>query len=104
MKVIIVNQAIPGTTGFQGQRKASDIICLAGEPQEDPNVISSVAEVYPSLKTLSAGGILLFTQRKRWAPRSLCTFPFRHMSYESISRRAAIMQQAYKDLGMKYIF
>lgn len=106
MKVIIVNQAIPGTTeGFRRvKEKRPDIICLAGEPQEDPNVISSVADMSVIEDFISRGYLIVHTAKKMGAKKFVhISFP-RHMSYESISRRAAIMQQACKDLGMKYIF
>ena len=42
MKVVVVNQAIPGTTeGFRRiKEKRPDILCFAGEAHDDPNVIS----------------------------------------------------------------
>ena len=42
MKVIVVDDAIPGTTeAFRRvKEKRPDILCFAGQPQEDPGVIS----------------------------------------------------------------
>ena len=47
MRVIVVNQAIPGTAeGFRRVReKRPDIILLAGTAQEDPAVITAAADV-----------------------------------------------------------
>ena len=44
MKVIVVNQAIPGTAeAFRRvKEKRPDILCFAGEAHEDPNVITLV--------------------------------------------------------------
>ena len=106
MKVIIVNQAIPGTTeGFRRVKaKRPDILCLAGEPQEDPNVINSVADLSVIEDFISRGYLIVHTAKKMGATKFVhISFP-RHMSYESISRRASIMEQACKDLGMQYVF
>ncbi len=47
MKVIVVNQAVPGTAeGFRRVReKRSDILLLAGEPHEDPGVITESSHI-----------------------------------------------------------
>ena len=106
MKVIIVNQAIPGTTeGFRRvKEKRPDIICLAGEPQEDPNVIGAVADLAVNSDTLAMGYIMPAAAKKLGAKTYVhISFP-RHMSYELLSRRRKIMEEACKDLGIKFVF
>jgi hypothetical protein len=46
VKVIVVDHAIPGTAeAFRRvHEKRKDVLCFAGEPQEDPNVITSTAD------------------------------------------------------------
>ncbi len=60
MKAIVVNQAIPGTTdGFRRVReKRPDIILLAGQPHEDPAVVTSVADVAVAINNIARGYLL----------------------------------------------
>ena len=57
MKVIVVNQAIPGTAeGFRRVReKRSDILLFAGEAHEDPGVISAAADMAVNTDNISRG-------------------------------------------------
>ncbi len=106
MKVIVVNQAIPGTTeAFRRVReKRPDILLLAGEPHEDPNVIGSVADICVNADNVARGYLIIAAAKKMGADTFVhISFP-RHMSYELLSRRRAIMEQACKDLGLKFAF
>jgi hypothetical protein len=106
MKAIVVNQAIPGTTEAFKRIKAkrADILLLAGEPHEDPLVIESAADLAVNSDYVSRGYTII------WAAKQLgcktfvhISFP-RHMSYETLGRRRAIMEQACKDLGLQFAF
>ncbi len=106
MKAIIVNQAIPGTTeAFKRVRaKRSDILLLAGEPHEDPLVIQSGADLAASADFVSRGYTIIWAAKQLGAKTFVhISFP-RHMSYESLGRRRAIMEVACKDLGLKFAF
>lgn len=106
MKVIVVDDAIPGTTeAFRRvKEKRPDILCFAGQPQEDPGVISSVADLSVSVDFVSRGYLMIDTAKKLGAKKFVhISFP-RHMSYETLGRRRAIMEQACKDLGLEFIF
>lgn len=106
MKVIVVDDAVPGTTeGFRRvKEKRPDILCFAGEPQEDPNVITSVADLAIGVDNVLRGYLIIDTAKKMGADTFVhISFP-RHMSYELLSRRRNIMEQACKDLGMKFVF
>ena len=106
MKAIVVNQAIPGTTeAFKRVRaKRSDILLLAGEPHEDPLVIQSGADLAASADFVSRGYTIIWAAKQLGAKTFVhISFP-RHMSYESLGRRRAIMEQACKDLGLKFAF
>ena len=106
MKVIVVDDAIPGTTeAFRRvKEKRKDILCFAGEPQEDPNVITSTADFAVGVDNIMRGYLIINTAKKLGAKTFVhISFP-RHMSYELLSRRRAIMEQACKDLGMKFAF
>ena len=84
MKAIIVNQAVPGTTeAFRRiKEKRPDIICIAGESHEDLPEIGSAADLVVNNDFVAS-------------------FP-RHMSYETMSRRVAIMKEACNEFGMKF--
>ena len=106
MKVVVVNQAIPGTTeGFRRiKEKRPDILCFAGEAHEDPNVITSVADMAINADFVSRGYLIINTAKKLGCKTFVhISFP-RHMSYETLGRRRAIMEQACKDLGLKFVF
>ena len=106
VKVIVVDDAIPGTTeAFRRvKEKRKDVLCFAGEPQEDPNVITSTADFAIGVDNIMRGYLIIDTAKKLGAKTFVhISFP-RHMSYELLSRRKAIMEQACKDLGMKFAF
>jgi hypothetical protein len=106
MKAIIVNQAIPGTTeGFKRiKAKRPDILLLAGEPHEDPLVIESAADMAVNSDYVSRGYTIIWAAKQLGAKTFVhISFP-RHMSYETLGRRRAIMEQAAKDLGLKFAF
>jgi len=108
MKAIIVNQAVPGTT--EAFRKIKEkypnrnILLLAGEPHEDPNVIESAADLAVNADNVARGYLIILAAKKMGADTFVhISFP-RHMSYELLSRRRRIMEVACKDLGLKFAF
>jgi hypothetical protein len=106
MKAIVVNQAIPGTTEAFKRVKAKrpDILLLAGEAHEDPLVIQSAADLAVSADFVSRGYLIPWAAKQLGAKTFVhISFP-RHMSYESLGRRRAIMEEACKDLGLKFYF
>ena len=105
MKAVIVNQAVPGTTEAFRQIKEArpDIITLAGEAHEDPGVIQTAADLAVNNDFVARGYLIIRTAHELGCDTFVhISFP-RHMSYETISRRAAIMQEACKDFGMKFV-
>ncbi|MBQ4419032.1 MAG: DUF3798 domain-containing protein [Synergistaceae bacterium] len=106
MKVIVVNQAVPGTTeGFRRVReKRPDILLFAGEAHEDPGVITSAADLAINADNIARGYTIPLAAKKMGADTFVhISFP-RHMSYETLGRRRAIMEEACKDLGIKFVF
>ncbi len=106
MKVVVVNQGIPGTA--EGLRrvkdKRPDIICLVGQPQEDPAVITEVSDYTVVVNNIIRGYLIPYMAKQLGAKTFVhISFP-RHMSVELLSRRRAIMEQACKDLGLKFAF
>jgi hypothetical protein len=106
IKVIVVDDAIPGTTEAFRRIKETrpDIICLAGEPQEDPGVIGAVADLAIFADNIARGYLIIHTAKELGAEKFVhISFP-RHMGYELLARRRAIMEEACKDLGLEFIF
>ncbi|HWQ08423.1 MAG TPA: DUF3798 domain-containing protein [Holophaga sp.] len=106
MKAIVINQAIPGSAeAFKRvHAKRPDIFCLAGEAHEDPAVIAGSADMVCSQGFVSRGYTIIWAAKQMGAKTFVhISFP-RHMSYESLGRRRAIMEQACKDLGIKFAF
>lgn len=106
VKVVVVDDAIPGTTEAFRRIKESrpDVICLAGEPQEDPGVIGAVADLAIYVDNVARGYLIINTAKQLGAEKFVhISFP-RHMGYELLARRRAIMEEACRDLGMEFIF
>jgi hypothetical protein len=106
MKAIVVNQAVPGTAeAFKRVReKNPDILLFAGEPHEDPNVIEAAADQAVSADNVARGYLIIWAAKEMGAKTFVhVSFP-RHMSYELLSRRRYIMEEACKDLGLKFVF
>ena len=106
MKAIVINQGIPGTAEAcrRVRAKRKDILLLVGEAHEDPLVISEVADVIVNNDFLSRGYTIIWAAKQMGAKTFVhISFP-RHMSYETLGRRRAIMEAACKDLGLKFVF
>ena len=107
MKAVIVNQGIPGTAaGFQKIRDAGrkDIILLTNMPQDDPNVISRVADVITNSNDFGRGYYDIVRAKEMGAKTFVhMSFP-RHMSVETLSRRRNMFEVACKDLGIQFVF
>ena len=105
MKAIIVNQAVPGTTVAFRRIKESrpDIICIAGESHEDLPEIGSAADLVCNNDFVARGYLIIRTAHELGCDTFVhISFP-RHMSYETMSRRVAIMQAACDEFGMKFV-
>ena len=105
MKAIVVNQAVPGTTEAFRKIKETrpDIICIAGEAHEDLPEISSAADLVTNNDFVSRGYLIIRTAHELGCDTFVhISFP-RHMSYETMSRRVAIMKAACEEFGMKFV-
>lgn len=104
MKAIIVNQAVPGTTEAFRKIKESrpDILCIAGESHEDLPEIGSAADLVCNNDFVARGYLIIRTAHELGCDTFVhISFP-RHMSYETMSRRVAIMQAACDEFGMEF--
>ncbi len=105
MKAIIVNQSVPGVTEAFRKIKESrpDIICIAGESHEDLPEIGSAADLVCNNDFVARGYLIIRTAHELGCDTFVhISFP-RHMSYETMSRRVAIMKAACEEFGMKFV-
>lgn len=105
MKVIVVNQAVPGTVAaFQQIReRRPDILLLANTSQEDPAMIEEAADLVLDPDNVNRGYLMVLAAKKMGAKTFVhISFP-RHMSIELLSLRKNIMEQAAKDLGLTFV-
>ena len=105
MKAIIVNQAVPGTTEAfrQIKERRPDILCIAGESHEDLPVIGEAADLVCNNDFVARGYLIVRTAHELGCDTFVhISFP-RHMAYETMSRRAAIMEAACEEFGMTFV-
>ena len=104
MKAIIVNQAVPGTTEAFRRIKESrpDIICIAGESHEDLPEIGSAADLVCNNDFVARGYLIIRTAHELGCDTFVhVSFP-RHLAYETMSRRIAVMKAACEEFGLKF--
>ncbi len=104
MKAIIVNQAVDGTTEAfrQIREKRPDILLIAGEAYEDFADISPVSDLVVNCDFVNRGYLIIHTAHELGCDTFVhISFP-RHLSYETVARRVAVMQAACEEFGMKF--
>lgn len=105
MKAIIVNQAVDGTTeAFRRiKEKRPDILCIAGEAYEDLADIEQTADLVVNCDFVGRGYLIIKTAHELGCDTFVhISFP-RHMSYETVARRVAVMEAACEEFGMKFV-
>ena len=105
VKAIVVCQAVPGVAEAfrQIKERRDDIICLAGESQEDPSLITDAADLVVMNDFVARGYLIIKTAKELGCDTFVhISFP-RHMGIESLSRRLAIMKEAGKELGVNVV-
>ena len=105
MKAIIVNQAVPGTAEAfrQVKERRPDILCIAGESHEDIALIESAADLTTNNDFVARGYLMIRTAHELGCDTFVhISFP-RHMSYETMSRRVAVMKAACEEFGMTFV-
>ncbi len=104
MKVVVVNQGVPGTAAAfkQIKEKRKDILCFVGNSQEDPNLIEGIADLVVDPDNVSRGYLIPRAAQKMGAEAFVhVSFP-RHMSIELLSLRKDIMEASCDKLGMTF--
>ena len=101
---IIVNQAVDGTTeAFRRIReKRPDILLIAGEAYEDFTDISPVSDLVVNCDFVNRGYLIIRTAHELGCDTFVhISFP-RHMSYETVARRVAVMKAACEEFEMRF--
>ncbi|MBQ9383358.1 MAG: DUF3798 domain-containing protein [Ruminiclostridium sp.] len=104
MKAIIVNQAVDGTTEAfrQIREKRPDILLIAGEAYEDFSDISPVSDLVVNCDFVNRGYLIIRTAHELGCDTFVhISFP-RHLSYETVARRVAVMKAACEEFGMVF--
>ncbi len=104
MKVVVVNQAVPGTAAAfkMIKEKRPDILCFANSSQEDTKMIEEVADLVVDPDNINRGYLMVLAAKKMGATKFVhISFP-RHMSIELLSLRKSIIEEACKDLGLEF--
>lgn len=104
LKVVLVNQGLPGTmAGFRAlSEKRPDVLLLVAEGHEDPGVITQTAHLAVSTDNISRGYTIPLGAKKLGAKNLVhISFP-RHMNYETLLRRRNIMIEACRELGLNF--
>lgn len=105
VKAIIVCQAVPGVAEAfrQVKERRDDIICLAGESQEDPALIQDAADLTVMNDFVSRGYLIIRTAKELGCDTFVhISFP-RHLGIESLARRLAVMKMAGEELGVTIV-
>jgi hypothetical protein len=106
MKVVVTCDSLPGVAeAFRRIRhRRPDILLLAALPHEDPLVIQGAADLVVDTDNISRGYTIPWAAHQLGARTFVhISFP-RHMSYEKLGRRRAIMEAACKELGLRFVF
>jgi hypothetical protein len=107
MKGVTVNQAIPGTAAaFQKIRNAgrNDMILTGNMPQDDPNVITKVANFVTHSNDFARGYYDILRVKNMGASAFVHLSFARHMAIETLSRRRNVYEEACNDLGIQWAF
>ncbi len=104
MRVIVVNQAVPGTAAAftQIREKRPDIVLLAGNSQEDTSLIEGAADMVVDPDNINRGYLIPLAAKKMGAKTFVhVSFP-RHMGIELLSLRREIMEATCKKIGIEF--
>ena len=105
VKAIVMCQAVPGAKAAFDKIRAmgrDDMLLVAGVPQEDPAVITAAADFVLYTDEPKQGDTIMETCAK-WGVDVFVHYSFpRHLAYETMSRRVAVMKAACEEFGMKF--
>ena len=107
VKAIIMVQAVQGATAaftqIKTEMKRDDILLIAGVPAEDPQSITSAADIVMGVDEINGGAQIVETA-KEWGAEVLIHYSFaRHMGYETIVARYNIMKDEAARAGIELV-
>ena len=104
MKAIIVDPAVDGTAeGFiQVKARRPDILCFAGEAYDNFDDLVYNADLICCNDFISRGYMIVRTAHELGCTSLLHITFARHLVYETVNRRAAVMEEACRDFGMEF--
>ncbi|MCI8464267.1 MAG: DUF3798 domain-containing protein [Lachnospiraceae bacterium] len=108
MKAIIVCQAVPGTKvafeAIKNDPATKDILLVAGVPFEDPNVITTAADIsidadHPNI------GYTMTAHAKEMGAKTFVFYSFaRHMAQELVVQKRDNAEKACEELGINFVY
>lgn len=108
MKAIIVNQAVPGTKvafeAIKNDPATKDILLVAGTPFEDPNVITTAADIsidadHPNI------GYTMVDQAKAMGAETFIFYSFaRHMAQELVVQKRDNAAKHCEEVGIEFVY
>ncbi len=107
VKAIIMVQAVQGAsaafTQVKTELKRDDILLIAGVPAEDPQSITSAADIVMGVDEINGGAQIVETA-KEWGAEVVIHYSFaRHMGYETIVARHNIMKEEAGRVGLELV-
>jgi len=106
VKALIICQAVPGTSpGIDSVKeiRGNDLLIIAGQPQDDPPVISVRADIVLQLDEMGMG-YAIPAQAKAQGAKVFVHYSFpRHMSYPLLSGRRELMKKECVRLGLEFV-
>ena len=105
VKVMIINQAVPGTTAAINKVKETrdDILFIAGVCAEDPGVIAAAADMCLLVDEISMGTTIV-DQAAAMGAKTFVHISFeRHLGYATISARQQLFKERCAELGIEYV-
>ncbi|MDR1732551.1 MAG: DUF3798 domain-containing protein [Synergistaceae bacterium] len=105
MKVIVINQAVPGTAEALKLIKSRrpDIVCLAGEIHESLDEVAPFADLVLTSDNISRGYLIPYMAKSLGAKTFVHISFSRHMGYAHLKRGFNIMQTACEELGISFV-
>ncbi|AOT68813.1 DUF3798 domain-containing protein [Geosporobacter ferrireducens] len=105
VKAIVVCQAVPGISAAidRSREIRSDLLFIVGSPQEDPDMISSKADVVLQADELGMGYAVI-EQAKKMGANTFVHYSFpRHMSYQLLAMRRELFKEKCAELDIKFV-
>lgn len=105
VKVIIMNQGVLGAAAAIDRVREirPDMLFILAHAAEDPDVISSKADIILTTDTIKRGTSIIEQAHKMGAKKFVHYSFARHLSYESIVKRLAIFKETAENLGIEFI-